>query len=162
MIVIGIDPGYGRLGISIVEKKDKEEVLYSACIETDSKLPIPERIAYIGRKIEELVVKWSPNIASVEKLFFSTNQKTAISVAEVRGVVNYILSKNDIPIYEYTPLEIKTTITGHGTATKHQVADMVNKLVKIKKIPKFDDEFDAIAIALTCIARLPTDYQQRY
>ena len=154
MIVLGIDPGYDRIGVAIVKKNNpKEEVLFSTCLTTNPKDSFEDRLLFVGKELEKIIKKWKPKALSIEELFFHTNKKTASRVSEARGMIIYVSVLNKLKIFEYTPLEIKTTITGHGRADKEQVQTMVLKLVNLSQKPKFDDEVDAIATALTCLAR---------
>ncbi len=155
MKILAIDPGYERIGIAILEKKQgdkKEKVLYSECFKTSSKLPFTERLLLIGKKVEKIIKKYNPKVLAIEKLFFTTNQKTAMGVAEARGAIIYVCKKNGLQIFEYTPLQIKVATTGYGKARKDMVMDMIPKLVTINTIKKGDDELDAIAIGITCFA----------
>jgi crossover junction endodeoxyribonuclease RuvC len=157
MIILSIDPGYERLGIAILEKnpKEKEVLLYSECFKTSSKLPHHERLLLIGERVNEIIKKWKPKALSIEKLFFNTNQKTALSVAEARGVVVYEAMSAGLSIFEYTPLQIKIAVTGYGRSEKKQIMSMIPKLIKVDKKISSDDEFDAIAIGLTLFATNP-------
>lgn len=154
MIILSVDPGYERLGISVIEfsKTGDEKLLYSNCFKTKNTLPFPERLRNIGEEIEKLIKEYSPEFFASESLFFTTNQKTALYVAGARGVLLYIARKNDLSLYEYTPLQIKIAVTGYGKSDKTHVKDMVTKLIKIEKDILYDDEYDAIAVGLTCIA----------
>ncbi len=154
MKVLSIDPGYERLGIAIIEKEPqkKEVLIFSECFKTSSKLPLYERLASIGQKIEEIIKTYNPKILAIEKLYFTTNQKTVMGVSEARGVILYVSKKNDLDIFEYTPPEIKVAVTGYGKADKKMVMDMIPRLIKIDKNIKSDDEMDAIAVGLTCLA----------
>jgi crossover junction endodeoxyribonuclease RuvC len=154
MIIISIDPGYERLGIAILEKipKGKEVLVFSECFKTSAKLPHDERLTLIGNRIKEIIRKYKPEVLATEKLFFSGNQKTAMLVAEARGVILYTGSSLGLKVFEYTPNEVKIAITGYGRSEKRQIIDMVKKLIVVKKETKSDDEFDAIAIGLTHFA----------
>jgi crossover junction endodeoxyribonuclease RuvC len=162
MIILAIDPGYERVGIAILEKeiKNKEKLLYSECFKTSPKLPHSERLKLIGEKIENIILEWKPQALSIEKLFFNTNQKTALLVAEARGVIVYQASHEDIPVFEYTPLQVKIAVTGYGRSEKKQIMAMVPKLVVVEKKIKSDDEFDAIALGLTLFASDFTSLQK--
>jgi len=151
MKVLAIDPGFGRCGVAIVEQQQrgKETLLYSDCIETKSKEGFLERIAEIGTEIERLIALYTPDDFAIEEVFFSTNQKTVLRTAEVRGMLLYIAYKNGLNVHEYNPGRVKIALTGYGRATKDQVTTMVGKLVEIKKTVILDDEYDAIAIGLT-------------
>jgi crossover junction endodeoxyribonuclease RuvC len=154
MRIISIDPGYERLGLAVIEKeKNKKEVLiFSECFKTSSKLPHSERLTLIGDRIKEVIKKYKPEQLATEKLFFSGNQKTAMLVAEARGVILYSGTSSGLPVFEYTPNEVKIAITGYGRSEKRQIIDMVKKLIDVKKSKESDDEFDAIAIGLTHFA----------
>ncbi|MEI8130319.1 MAG: crossover junction endodeoxyribonuclease RuvC [bacterium] len=153
MRILGIDPGIERVGIAIVERVNgKETHLYSACFKTSSKLAHAERLALIGEELERVIAEWSPNGVAIEKLYFETNTKTAMSVAEARGVMLYSGARAKLALYEYTPLQIKVAVTGYGKSDKHAIMDMVPRLIKLPNRPMIDDEVDAIAIALTCFA----------
>lgn len=153
--ILGIDPGYDRLGIAVVEKRinEKEKVVFSDCIETSKKLSHAERLSSIAKNLRKIIEEHKPNACSVETLFFSKNQKTALLVSEARGVILATASELNIEIFELSPQEIKIATTNHGRSDKKQVAEMVEKLVQINKKIKRDDEYDAIASALTCLAR---------
>ncbi len=154
MRIISIDPGYERLGLAVIDKvsKQKEVLLFSECFKTPAKLPHHERLTLIGNRIKEVVKKWKPETLATEKLFFSGNQKTAMLVAEARGVILYTGSSLGLDIFEYTPNSIKIAITGYGRSEKRQMIDMVKKLIVVDKKTNSDDEFDAIAIGLTHFA----------
>ena len=154
MIVLGIDPGYERVGIAVVEqdKNRKEILVYSNCFKTDPKLPFNERLFLVGKEVERIIKKYTPEILSIETLLFNTNQKTALRVSEARGVMIYEAKKHNLEVFEYTPLQIKNAVTGYGRATKNQIDVMVRQLMSVPKTVKQDDEIDAIAASLTCIA----------
>ena len=149
MRVIGIDPGYDRLGVAIM---DKNFLLHSACLTTQRGSPFGERLYLLIEEVEKLIKKWKPDTLGMEKVYFKSNQKTAMGVAEVRGAIIYLAGKHRLSLTEYAPAQIKSALTGHGRADKNQVAKMVENLLKMKKKPKYDDEYDAIAVALTCFA----------
>lgn len=154
MKILAIDPGYERLGVAILEKvpRGKEILLYSECFKTSAKIPHHERLTLIGNKIKELIKKYKPEALATEKLYFSKNQKTALLVAEARGVILYSASSLGLPVFEYRPTEIKIAVTGYGKSEKRQIIDMVKKLIKVPDEKNSDDEFDAIAIGLTHFA----------
>ena len=159
MRILAIDPGFERLGIAVVEKANpKELLLASDCLRTSAKDSFPERLSQLGAEIEKWLKKWQPDAVALEKLFLTNNQKTAMQVAEVRGMIIYIAASRGLPIIEKTPLEIKQTITGFGRADKTQVTLMVTKLVVMpsdKSSKILDDEYDAIALGLTALATYP-------
>jgi len=149
MKILGIDPGYDRLGIAIIENS---ELIHSECFSTSSKEDFYNRLKKIGQKINKIICEYSPDIMAIESLFITKNQKTAMHVAEVRGVISYETSLKNIKIYEYSPPQIKVAITGYGGSNKSQIIKMIPLLLKIKINKEFDDEYDAIAVALTCQA----------
>ena len=157
MRILGIDPGFERLGIAILEKDKvlrKELVLHSECFKTSAKLKFEDRLSLIGQKVRSIIKEYSPEVLSIETLFLTTNHKTVMHVAEARGVVIYEASLAGLQIFEASPPQIKTATTGDGRADKEQVMKMVKILVKIDNTKKSDDELDAIAIALTALAHL--------
>lgn len=149
--ILGIDPGFDRLGICILDKTTStEELVFSTCITTSKKDLFGKRIADIGKEITKIIETYKPTEVAIETLFFTTNQKTIITVAEVRGVCIYVAELAGLTLFEYSPPHIKLAITGYGKATKEDIAIMVPKILKIKDMKKgLDDELDAIAIALT-------------
>lgn len=155
MKILGIDPGYERLGVAVLEKNlgdRKEKVLYSNCFKTSASLSLPERLFLIGEEIDRVAKEFSPEKLAIEKLYFEKNQKTAMGVSEARGAIIYNAKKNNLEVLEFTPLQIKNAVTGYGKADKSQVYTMVRRLVEIKETVKQDDEIDAIAVAITGFA----------
>ena len=157
MRVLAIDPGFERIGIAVIERDEKtrkEKLIHSECFKTKSALPFPERLSLIGGKIGETIKEFEPDALAIEKLYFETNQKTAMGVSEARGVMVYEAARKGLPVYEYTPLEIKVAVTGYGKATKEQVGGMVGKLIALPQKISSDDEMDSIACGLTCLAHI--------
>lgn len=154
MRILGIDPGYEKVGIAVIKKEEnsKEILLYSNCFKTKKELLFNERLFLIGNEINKIIRQFKPNIFAIESLFFNTNQKTALLVSEARGAIIYEAKRCSLDVYEYTPLQIKNAIVGYGRASKNQVDTMVRQLISIPETTKQDDEIDAIAIALTCLA----------
>lgn len=155
MLILGIDPGFERLGIALIEKEkgQKEKLIFSECFRTPKEKEFVDRLVLLGEKIEKILLDYEPNILSIETLYIETNQKTAMRVSEARGVVLYLAKKYNLEVCEYTPLQIKSAITGYGKADKKSVMLMVPKLIQISDSKKMlDDELDAIGIALTCTA----------
>jgi crossover junction endodeoxyribonuclease RuvC len=151
--VLSIDPGYGRCGVAILEKeRGAERVIYSACIETSSGRPFPERLAEVVDACILLMKTYSPNAVALERLFFSTNQKTGMHVAEVRGALIYAATHAQLPVFEYTPAQVKNATTGWGKSDKKAVTRLLKALLKIEKAIEHDDEFDAIAVGITHLA----------
>lgn len=143
--IIAIDPGYDRLGIAVFAGKDLE---HSECF-TPTSDNFTERLLEIRTHLRELIKKFNPEILAIEKLFFSVNKKTALKVAEARGVILMIGAEHNLSIYEYSPQEIKIAVTGHGNADKAAVAVMVKRLVVLDEKKRIDDELDAIAVGIT-------------
>lgn len=157
MRILGIDPGYERLGVAILEKNKgdkKESVIFSECFKTSAELEFPERLYLIGEKVKKVIKKYKPNVLSIETLFLTTNHKTVMHVAEVRGVILYEAKCAGLKIFEASPPQIKIATTGYGASNKAQIMKMVKILVNIDNSKKSDDELDAIAIALTAFAHL--------
>lgn len=148
--VLGIDPGYEKLGIAIIDREDgKDKLVHSECFKTKKSVSFEKRLLAIGERVENIIEQFKPKVLAIENLFVSNNQKTAMKVGEVRGVMIYIAEKNGLSILEFTPLQVKIAVTGYGRSDKKQVEKMLSHLVSIKKEIKEDDEIDAIAIALT-------------
>jgi len=152
--VLAIDPGYERIGIAVIEKKDsgKEELLFSECFKTTTDTSFAIRLKKIGQEVAQVIEKYKPEVLAIEKLYLSVNQKTAMGVAEARGVIIYSASLYGLDVFEYTPPEIKVAVTGYGKADKKMVMSMVPRLIQIKKETTSDDELDDIAIGLTFLA----------
>ncbi len=150
MKILGIDPGIGRCGWGMVEsEKGKAKIINCGCIETPSKSEIPQRLITVYEEILKIIGNYSPDGMAIEELFFNTNAKTAFAVGQARGVVLLAAAKNKLPIFIYTPLQVKIALTGYGRAEKNQVGQMVRILLNLKSVPKPDDAADALAIALT-------------
>ena len=152
MKILGIDPGYDRIGIAIIEGKT---LIHSECFETDPKDDFHVRLKELGLHIKKIIDEYKPDVMALEALFITKNQKTAMKVAEARGVISYEACLFDIPIHEYSPPQIKVAVTGHGGSDKTQIIKMIPLLIKINnKKGARDDEYDAIAVALTCQAHI--------
>jgi len=150
MRILSIDPGFDRVGIAILHAENgAEKLLFSECYQTSAKSLFPDRIRDIGAELEHLIAHWKPEVLAIETLLFNKNQKTAMRVAEARGMMLYVAARNGLTIHEYTPLQIKIAVTGHGAAPKEQVETMVRNLIKIPEGKQLDDEMDAVAIGLT-------------
>lgn len=155
MRILGIDPGFEKMGCAVLDKSNsKEKLVYSVCLVSDRKLPYEQRLLFLGKELEKIISKYNPDIMIIEKLFFTKNQKTGIRVAESRGVAIYLASVKKIPVTELTPLQIKSAVTGYGKAEKKQVEKMIKVILKIPIMPKSDDEIDAIAAAIACPLKL--------
>ena len=149
MRIIGIDPGTATTGFSIIEVKNKKlKLLDHGYIHTHKGLKNCTRLDQIAEDLKKILKKWSPDKAAVEKIFFNKNIKTAISVAEARGVITQIFASQGIEIDEFGPSEIKSAVCGNGRADKKAVQKMVKIIMNLEKTPKPDDVADAIAIAI--------------
>ncbi len=156
MRILGIDPGVAIVGFGLIESdRGTLRMLQYGAITTPAGLPLAARLAQINRDMEELIDTFRPDEISVEELFFSKNITTGIAVAHARGVILCAAEKKKIPIYEYTPMQVKQAVVGYGLADKKQVMDMTRRLLKLKAVPRPDDAADALAIAL-CHARSAT------
>lgn len=153
MIILGIDPGYDRCGIALVgkEKGGKETVLHSTCVQTSSQQSFQERVFMIGSVLDDLIKEYKPDRIASESLFFNQNVNTALPVAGVRGIIAYLASLHNLPHYEFSPQQVKVAVTGHGRSDKSQVITMVSRLVVLDDRKRIDDEYDAIAVALTAL-----------
>jgi len=152
--VLAVDPGYDRVGIAVAEKKSagKDELLYSACFTTNRSESFYKRLAAIGAEILSAIDTYAPTTLAIEELFFNTNQTTAMRVAEVRGMIIYLAGVHNVPVVEFTPSQVKQAVTGYGKSSKKDMEKMLPLLTTIEKRHRLDDEYDAIAIALTCLA----------
>lgn len=151
--ILAFDPGFERLGVAVVEKiKGKEVVVHSDCVRTSKSLSFHERLHIVGAAAEALIREFSPDAVALEDVYFAKNEKTAMKIAEVRGMLAYIASHNGLPVHEYTPLQVKVAVTGYGKSDKAAVGMMVMRLVQLPKKKRIDDELDAIAVGLTCLA----------
>ncbi len=149
MLILGIDPGIGITGYSIVEFfDDKFKIISSGSIQTDKTAAHPKRLLELKTDMDALIKKYHPDCASIEQLFFFKNQKTIIPVAQARGVILLSLEENSVPVFEYTPLVVKQTITGHGRADKPTVKLMIKNFVEINDKIKLDDTIDSIGLAI--------------
>lgn len=153
-VIMGIDPGFATVGFGFITCEKNPQIISCGCIETTPDTEFKERLNIIHRELKELIDKYQPEIVGVEEIFFANNAKTAINVSHARGVILLTLSQDNLPIYEFTPLQIKQAITGYGKADKKQVEEMVMISLKLKQRPKRDDAADALAIALTTMYSL--------
>nr|WP_325259047.1 crossover junction endodeoxyribonuclease RuvC [uncultured Oscillibacter sp.] len=153
MRVLGIDPGFATIGFGLVEAdRGQAHMLTYGAITTPAGLPLSRRLYQIGTDMEDLLGQLKPDVISIEELFFNTNITTGIAVAHGRGVLLYAAEKCGVPLFEYTPSQVKLAVTGYGKAEKRQVMDMTRRLLKLKAVPRPDDAADALALAL-CHAR---------
>ncbi len=149
MRILGIDPGYAIIGYGIIDFfGGKYKTLNYGAITTSSDTPFTKRLELIYDELELIIAKTKPQVAAIERLYFQNNQKTAIDVAQARGVIMLALQKSKLPVFEYTPLQIKTALTGYGRAKKPQMMEIVRRHLGLKEVPKPDDTADALAVAL--------------
>ncbi len=152
MIILGVDPGIATVGYGVVSYENNKFIdsTYGAIL-TPAKTPLEDRLAQIYDELTQLIKYYKVDAMAVEELFFNSNQKTAISVAQGRGVILLAAHKAGIPLYEFTPLQVKQAVVGYGRAEKMQVMQMVKMLLNLKEIPKPDDAADGLALAI-CLA----------
>lgn len=156
MKILGIDPGYATIGFGMIESHHAEhKLLQFGTITTPPELPFPQRLEVIYNDMTELLETLKPDALSVEELFFGHNVTTGIGVAHGRGVILLAAQQKGIPIYEYTPMQVKQSVCGYGKAEKRQVMDMTKRLLHMKQVARPDDAADAIALAL-CHGRSAT------
>ena len=149
MRILGVDPGYAISGYSIVDYKgNKFSVIQYGAIRTPSKMQMQKRLNKLIDRYSEIIQEYKPDHMAIEELFFNKNVKTAIAVGQARGVHIVAASQNNVPVYEYTPLQVKQGVVGYGRAEKAQVQEMVKLLLNLKSIPQPDDAADALAISI--------------
>lgn len=149
MRIIGIDPGYAIVGFGVIEynKASFKAIQYGA-VTTPADMDFNSRLKVIYDDVSYILDSFKPEYLAIERLYFTTNQKTAIDVAEARGVILLAARQREIPIFEYTPLQVKQSVTGYGKAIKKQVQEMTKRILNLPEIPKPDDTADALAIAV--------------
>lgn len=153
MKVLSIDPGYGRCGIAVISGTASQQVCeYSGCIETKSGDEFADRLQDICDRVREIIHEYNPEVLAIEKLFFNQNTTTAMKVAQVKGAIILVAKENNLKTHEYTPQKIKTAVTGYGKSSKNQMIQMTKQLVSIRTNAKHDDEYDAVAVGVACLA----------
>ena len=161
MIILGIDPGTAHTGFGVINKiqnpksktQNRLKCLDYGLIQTNPGSPAAERLKILYNELNKLIRKHKPKILAVENVYFFKNLKTAMPVSQAKGVILLAAAKKKIPVYEFTPLQVKMTITGYGRAEKKQVQKMIKVLLNLKEIPRPDDAADALGVAICC-ARL--------
>ncbi len=149
MLILGLDPGFAITGYGLVNSVSNHlTVIKYGAITTPAGMPFTARLLAIRNGLEEIIKEYRPDAAAIEELFFNSNTTTAIKVAQGRGVAVETLAENKIPVYEYTPLQVKMTVAGYGRADKKQIQQMVKIMLKLDSIPKPDDAADALAISI--------------
>lgn len=149
LVILGIDPGYAIVGCGIVNfNENRFSLMGYGAVTTKAHTPFNCRLEKVYDDVSELIKKFNPDAVSIEKLFFNSNQKTAIDVSQARGICILAAQKNRVPIFEYTPLQVKQSVVGYGRADKCQVQEMVKVLLCLEETPKPDDAADALALAI--------------
>lgn len=154
MKVLAIDPGYDRIGLAVLDNATgSDTLLFSTCLVTDRQTDFSKRLLALGETVTTLLSTYNPDTVAIETLFFNKNIKTALHVAEARGVLLYLAEKAGATLHEFGPQEIKIATTGYGKSDKTAVLAMVKRLVKQVPDNALDDEYDAIAVGITCLAQ---------
>jgi crossover junction endodeoxyribonuclease RuvC len=150
MRIIGIDPGIAIVGFGIVDKRGNQlQAVQYGSIQTEAGLPVPLRLRQVFEAVQSLLETYQPDEMAVEKLFFNKNVTTAFTVGQARGVILLAAELANIPVHEYTPMQVKQAVTGYGAAEKKQIQEMTRLLLRLKQVPKPDDVADALGIAIT-------------
>ncbi|KKS25120.1 MAG: Crossover junction endodeoxyribonuclease RuvC [Candidatus Yanofskybacteria bacterium GW2011_GWC2_41_9] len=150
MIILGIDPGTTQIGFGIIEKKNNKLACVVYGIIKNTGKDKPRDYQNTAERLSDLIKKYSPDLTSVERLFMFKNQKTVMAVSEMRGVIMLTLANHGLPIYEFTPLQVKQAVSSYGRADKKQVENMVRLILGLKEEIRPDDAADALAIAICC------------
>lgn len=149
MRILGVDPGFAITGYSIIDYiGNKFKLIDSGAVTTPAKMSFPLRLSKIYTDLGKIIDKYKPEAVAVEELFFNNNVKTAINVAQARGIILVVGCQKQVPTFEYTPLQVKQAVVGYGRADKIQVQKMVKTILKVDKLPKLDDITDSMAIAI--------------
>lgn len=149
MRILGIDPGYAIIGWGVVNyERGRFAPLDFGAVTTSAGTPFVQRLQCIYNELAAILAAHAPDAMAIEKLYFQNNQKTAIEVAEARGVILLAAQNAGVPVFEYTPLQVKSAVTGYGQAQKPQVMEMTRRLLRLTQVPKPDDTADALAIAI--------------
>ena len=164
MLVLGIDPGYAIVGYGVLKyDRNRFTPIEYGAVTTKAKTEFSSRLLTIYDSITDILIRLKPEAMAIEKLYFNTNTTTAIDVAQARGVILLAARRQNIPVYEYTPLQVKQAVTGYGKAQKHQVMELTRKLLNLKEVPKPDDTADALAIAVChCHSAANLIFQNRF
>lgn len=151
MIILGLDPGIARTGYGVVDTSKDASFIRCGCITTTPLYALEERLVIIAQDVQRIIEDERPDIAVVEEVFFGNNKKTAMVTSHVRGLLLYILASHHIPIQSLTPLQIKSRLTGYGSASKQQIQYAVQKRLHLTEVPQPDDAADALAAALSAV-----------
>ncbi len=162
MLILGIDPGFAIVGFGLIRSEGgQQRALRCGAITTAAGTPLPTRLVRIADDLDQLLAEFQPDAMAIEELFFNRNVTTGISVAQARGVILETAERRGVPIFEYSPSQVKQAVVGYGKAEKHQVMEMTRQLLHLKAVPKPDDAADALAVAL-CHARSATSLLARW
>ncbi len=149
LIILGVDPGYAIVGLGVVDyTRNKFTTLGYGAIPTEAHTPFTTRLKTIYDEMSAVLTRYKPDAVAIERLYFTSNQKTAIDVAQARGVIVLAATNAGVPVYEYTPLQVKQSVVGYGRAVKKQVQEMTKNILNLAAVPKPDDTADALAIAI--------------
>lgn len=149
MIILGIDPGYAIVGFGVLEYRgNRFRVIDFGAITTQAGMPFNRRLEIIYDELTAIIEKHKPEAMSVEKVFYNSNAKTVIDVSQARGVIMLAAQKSRLPVFEYTPLQVKQSVVGYGRADKKQIQEMIRRILGLEKVPKPDDTADALAMAI--------------
>ncbi|MGB9724017.1 MAG: crossover junction endodeoxyribonuclease RuvC [Chloroflexia bacterium] len=148
MRVLGLDPGTARMGWGVIEGEEEPSLVAYGTLSTPAGRPLADRLYALFQALRELVSRYRPQAAALEELFFARNTRTAFAVGQARGSALVALAESGLPVYEYTPLQVKMAVTGYGQAEKAQVQEMVRALLRLERVPRPDDAADALAVAL--------------
>lgn len=161
MIILGVDPGTATTGYGVITMKNRENpqkqllrCLAYGCIVTDAKLSNSLRLQKIYRELSGIIRLYKPRAVAIENIYFFKNIKTALPVSQAKGVVMLAAAQKKIPVYEYTPLQVKSAVVGYGTAHKKQVQRMIQEILGLNALPRPDDAADALGVALCCMLYL--------
>lgn len=158
MIILGIDPGTATTGYGVIKvEKDKISYVYHSCIKTAAGEEMPKRLLKIRKELKKVVREFEPKIVVIERLFFNTNAKTAMTVGQARGVIMLVAAETKLPVLEYTALQAKKELTGYGRADKKEVEKAVKRCLRIRRKIKPDDAADALAIAICHVKKCQKD-----
>lgn len=149
MVILGIDPGYAIVGYGLLDYKNNHfSIVTFGAITTQAGMPFNRRLEIIYDELTDLIERYNPSAMSIEKLFYNNNAKTVIDVSQARGVIMLSAQKHELPVFEYTPLQVKQSVVGYGMAEKKQVQEMTRRILNLEKVPKPDDTADALAMAI--------------
>jgi len=151
MIILGLDPGIARTGYGVIDTSRHSLYVRCGCLTTTPHMAVEDRLSLLGTDLQKLIAEVKPDVAVVEQIFFGANSKTAMLTAQARGVLLYVLRQHHVSVESLTPLQIKSRLTGYGSANKQQVQAMVTKQLNLSDIPQPDDAADALAAALSFV-----------